>query len=117
MPPPEHIPTPAELEQEAAAKKIAEQEAIKAAKTTEEENVCCGTSSVDWHNFYSEGSFLDINTGTCKFSETPKYFTSLVGNAYIDRVQGASSIYSPTSSGSLANPRSCPVAARCRHKA
>jgi hypothetical protein len=54
---------------------------------------------VDWHNFYSKGSFLDINTGTCKFSETPKYFTSLVGNAYIDRVQGASSIYSPTSSG------------------
>ena len=69
------------------------------ASTTQEENVCCGTSNVDWHNFYNDGSFIDINTDKCKFTEPPKYFTSLIGNGYIETTEGASSIYSPTSSG------------------
>ena len=69
------------------------------ASTTQEENVCCGTSNVDWHSYYNQGSFIDIKTDTCKFTETPKYFTSLIGNGYIERIEGASSIVSPTSSG------------------
>ena len=61
------------------------------------ESVCCGESHVAWHSYYSSGSFLTVDTSSCKFVDTPKYFTSMLGNGYIERLNGGSSIYSPTS--------------------
>ena len=68
-------------------------------KTSTGESVCCGTSSVNWHSYYSDGSFNDIDTRACKFSDPPKYFTSVIGNGYIERLMGGSSIYNPTKDG------------------
>ena len=64
--------------------------------TSQGESVCCGVSTVDWHNYYNSGSFLDIDTSSCRFDNTPLYFTSIIGNAYIHNVMGASSIYDPS---------------------
>ena len=68
-------------------------------QTTREQNVCCSVSSVDWHSYYTTGALMDIDTSKCGFEEQPMYFTELIGSSHIQRMMGASSIYSPTESG------------------
>jgi len=33
----------------------------------QKKNVCCGDGVVNWHNFYGQGAYIDINTKGCKF--------------------------------------------------
>jgi hypothetical protein len=79
--------------------KQAKGSACKGVKTSDDLNVCCGTSNVDWHSFYNKGAFMDVSTSTCKFTEPPMYFTSMIGNGYAERAMGTASIYSPSKDG------------------
>jgi len=53
--------------------------------------VCCGVTSMgDWKQ-YKKGAFVDINSKKCKFSGTPVYFSSLLGNSHHWTTTGATS--------------------------
>jgi len=65
-----------------------------------EHNMCCGIATVDWHNYHNVGSFMDINTGACKFKDdSVMYFTEIAGNGGQWTSVGAQAIYSSHKSG------------------
>ncbi len=71
------------------------------------EAACTGRTvpgATDWHQVPSspEGPstlVLDVDTTACGYTTTPRYFTSLGGNTKHWRTTGATSIYSPTTTG------------------
>lgn len=62
-------------------------------------NVGFGRTSVestDWMNYGSKGVYVDVDTTSAGFINTPLYFTSIGGNSSHWTVTGGSAIYQPT---------------------
>ena len=56
--------------------------------------------STNWQPYPGNtGIYLDVDTSVGKFTTTPKYFTSLGGNSSHWATTGATSIYTPSSTG------------------
>ena len=56
--------------------------------------------STNWQPYPGNtGIYLDVDTSAGKFTTTPKYFTSLGGNSSHWATTGATSIYTPSSTG------------------
>lgn len=61
--------------------------------------LCTGiTDSTSWKP-YNGYIMIDVDTTKCKFTKTPRYFTSLSGNGNHWSTSGATSIYSETADG------------------
>lgn len=52
-----------------------------------------------WQVYDANSLYLDVNTASCGFTATPRYFASLGGDSFNWDTTGASSIYSPTPTG------------------
>jgi hypothetical protein len=58
-------------------------------------NVCCGQAVVAWKDYFSSGSYLDVDTSGCKFSEdSVMYFSELFGQGGQWTKVGETSLYS-----------------------
>lgn len=55
--------------------------------------------STNWQAYFATGLYVDINTSVCGFASTPLYHTTIGGSSNHWLVEGATSIYSPTSTG------------------
>ena len=56
--------------------------------------ICMGvTPPSNWSSFYADTLTIRVDTSSCKFPRTPKYFTSVTGTLYHYIVTGHSSIY------------------------
>lgn len=63
-------------------------------------NVCCGQAVVAWKDYHSEGSYLDVDTNNCKFSEdSVMYFTEIFGQGGQWTELGQTALYSSSKSG------------------
>src|SRR4051812_15933319 len=61
--------------------------------------VCAGVSSYTlWQVYSTNGMFMNINTSSCNFNQTPLYFTSLAGSSNHLELIGHNAIYMPTRS-------------------
>lgn len=57
---------------------------------------CKGVSAAsNWRSYYTDTLAMTVNTSSCRFPSTPKYFTSLGGTFYNYLVTGHSAIYAP----------------------
>jgi hypothetical protein len=67
--------------------------------------ICSGSmlsEKIEWniYNGNKTAAYADIDTSTCGFAATPRYFVSLVGNqGHQWEFNGASAIYAPTKTG------------------
>lgn len=69
---------------------------------TTNSDLCTGHTTpgnTNWHDYFSNGIYVDVNTSACGFSATPHYLTSLSGNGYHWKTTGATSVYIPTATG------------------
>ena len=67
---------------------------------TKAQNVCCGNAVVNWHDYYSQGAYLDVDTRSCKFSDSNvMYFTEMRGAGGQWTSSGAQAIYSSSADG------------------
>ncbi|GMT98398.1 hypothetical protein KH5H1_25170 [Corallococcus caeni] len=74
----------------------------KALNTQAQNGVCRGQTQQNataWQQYTHEGIYVDVNTASCGFSETPLYFTSIGGLSTHWVSSGATSIYTPTPTG------------------
>lgn len=55
--------------------------------------------TTDWKPYSGVGVYVDVNTTAAGFNKTPKYFTMLGGSSSQLATTGATSIYSPASTG------------------
>ena len=65
-------------------------------------DTCSGTTvqgSTNWVQHLVNVIYTDVNTASCGFVTTPKYFTTLDGTSGHINVQGTTSIYTPTPTG------------------
>jgi hypothetical protein len=51
------------------------------------------TQTDQWVQYSNDGIYVDVNTSDAGFTQTPYYFTSLIGNTNHWEVRGSSSIY------------------------
>jgi hypothetical protein len=61
--------------------------------------LCTGTEENTAWGSYNGHVVIDVDTRGCKFTSTPKYFTSISGNGNHWATMGGSSIYSETADG------------------
>lgn len=61
--------------------------------------LCTGTTDAGSWVKYNDQILIDVDTRGCKFTSTPKYFTSISGNSNHWSTTGATSIYSETADG------------------
>ena len=59
------------------------------------------TSPKDWVNYQSTvgGIYVDVDTSSCGFTETPHYITALEGKSHLWCANGANSIYNASPTG------------------
>jgi hypothetical protein len=57
------------------------------------------TQTNQWVQYSSDGIYVDVSTASAGFTQTPYYFTSLVGNTMHWVVRGSSSLYDPSPTG------------------
>jgi len=67
-------------------------------QTNDGESICCGLSRTSWSSYY-DSSTMRIDTSSCKFTGNVRYFTTLQGSSYTERLFGISNIYDPTATG------------------
>jgi len=61
--------------------------------------LCTGTTDTESWQHYNGYIVIDVDTKGCKFTNTPKYFTSMSGTGSHWATMGVSSIYSETPNG------------------
>jgi hypothetical protein len=57
------------------------------------------TTKDDWKDYGNLGIYVDVDTSSSGFTETPHYMVSLEGNTHHWSTSGANSIYNPTPTG------------------
>jgi hypothetical protein len=61
--------------------------------------LCTGTTDTESWQHYNGYITIDVDTKNCKFTDTPKYFTSMSGTGSHWATMGVSSIYGETPNG------------------